>query len=54
MFSSMHREERGDVNEPATVIVKALVFLLAVKLTTFNPKAITPFTAKAIALLLVI
>lgn len=39
---------------PATVIVNADVFLLAVKLTTFRPNAIAPFIASAIALCRVI
>jgi hypothetical protein len=41
-------------DEPATVIVRALVFLLAVKETTLSPKAMAPLTASAIALRCVI
>ena len=42
------RRLEGKVS-PATVIVKAEVFLFAVKLTTFNPKAMALLTASAVA-----
>lgn len=38
---------KSSINSPATVMVKADVFLLAVKLTTFKKKAITPFNKRA-------
>lgn len=39
--------ERTCFTLPATVMVKALVFLLAVKETTFKKKAMIPFATRA-------